>query len=517
VDKPKTLATDLSAGLVVFLVALPLCLGIASASDVPPVYGIIAGAIGGIVTGFISKSPLSVSGPAAGLVAVVSTAISQLNGNIAAFQLALVLAGLMQLAFGFLKAGAIASFIPNSVIKGMLAGIGVVIILKQIPHACGWDRDYEGDFGFLSKFGNTFVDIGKALSTLKPSAVLVFLLGAFVIMLWESKLLKSKSFTKLIPGPLVAVVVGSGLNSIFGSRLPAFYLRNEDQHLVHLPSFQEMVNSFRLPDFTAISNQVVWMTAATVAVVASVETLLSIDAADKLDPQHRATPPNRELIAQGVGNSLCGLLGGLPVTSVVVRTSANAYAGAKSKISTIFHGFLLVVCAIFLTQILNTIPLAVLASILILIGWKLTKPSVIKAMYAQGQDQFLPFICTLMGVVFLDLLKGVAFGLVIGLFYIIRANHHRSFTIVNDENNYLLRFNKDITFTSKASLTKILSEIPDNSKLIVSGVKADYIDSDIFDILNDFTTSSKERGIEVELLQIEGKSWTSRMKTLKPS
>lgn len=483
----------------------------------PPVYGIIAGAVGGIVTGFISKSPLSVSGPAAGLVAVVSTAITQLNGNIAAFQLALILAGVMQLLFGFLRAGAIASFIPNSVIKGMLAGIGVVIILKQIPHALGWDRDYEGDFGFLGKFGNTFVDIAKAVTTLKPSAVLVFLVGALVILLWESKLLKSKSFTKLIPGPLVAVVAGALLNSSFATQLPGFYLKREDQHLVNLPSFTEMIRSFRLPDFSAINNQVVWITAVTLAVVASIETLLSIDAADKLDPQHRVTPPNRELIAQGVGNSLCGFLGGLPVTSVVVRTSANAYAGAKSKLSTIIHGVLLVVCAVFLTQVLNTIPLAVLASILILIGWKLTKPAIIKGMYQQGFDQFLPFICTLLGVVFLDLLKGVGFGLIIGLFFVIRANHHRSFTIVNDENNYLLRFNKDITFTSKATLNKILMEIPDNSKLIVSGVKADYIDSDIFDILHDFTASSRERGIEVELLQIEGKSWSSRMKPLKSS
>lgn len=509
----SSVGSDISAGLVVFLVALPLCLGIASASGVPPIFGLVAGAIGGIVTGAISRSPISVSGPAAGLVAIILTALAQLNNNFAALQLAIVLAGAIQIILGFLRLGSLANFIPNSVIKGMLAGIGVVIILKQIPHALGWDKDYEGDFEFLSRFGSTFVDIGKAVASANPGAILIFVVGSAIILFWDSKRMKALAFTKFVPGALIAVVAGVLLNELFKTLTitPSLALSAEDNHLVKIPTYQELVQSFSLPDWSAINNKTVWVTAFTIAIVASIETLLSIDAADKLDTQRRVTPPNRELVAQGIGNTLCGVLGGLPVTSVVVRTSANAYAGATSKVSTISHGFLLVIAATLGAAFLNKIPLAVLASVLILVGYKLAKPSDIKKVYESGLDQFVPFIVTLLGVVFTDLLKGVIVGFFLGIYFIIRANHHRSFTLVSDDNNYLLRFNKDITFTSKANLTTLLDSIPDNSNLVVSGVKSDFIDSDILDILHDFVESSKYRGITTQLQQIDGKTWSKKM------
>ncbi len=513
--KQSTWGSDLPAGLVVFLVALPLCLGIATASGATPLAGIIAGALGGILVGAISGSPLSVSGPAAGLVAIVLTALTQLNNSYQAFQVSLIIAGVIQILLGVLKLGSVANFVPNSVIKGMLAGIGVVIILKQVPHALGWDKDYEGDFGFFSKFGNTFTDIAKAVMTITPTALVIFLIGVVIIQFWESKPMKSQGWTKFIPGPLVAVVVGAIINTLLQSSNPALSLKSEDKHLVNLPATSELTSSLTMPDWSAIQMPAVWITAITLAVVASLETLLSIDAADKLDEQRRATPTNRELVAQGIGNGVSGLLGGLPLTSVVVRTSANAYSGGKSKKSTIFHGVLLAVAVISIPSLLNTIPLAVLASVLIMVGWKLTKPSVIKKVYADGLDQFVPFILTLLGVVFTDLLKGVIFGLVAGLIYVIKANHHKAFTLVNDRELYLLRFNKDITFTNKVALRNLLDQIPDNCHLVISGTKADFVDHDILEMIRDFSASGSYRGIEVELTDVEDKTWFINMRRHK--
>ena len=508
----STWGSDLPAGLVVFLVALPLCLGIATASGATPLAGIIAGALGGILVGAISKSPLSVSGPAAGLVAIVLTALKDLNGSYQAFQVALIIAGLIQIVLGLLRLGAIANFVPNSVIKGMLAGIGVVIILKQIPHALGWDKEYEGDFGFVSKFGNTFTDIAKALMTITPTALIIFLIGVAIIAFWESKPMKAQAWTKFLPGPLVAVVVGALVNTFLASSNPSLALQAADNHLVTLPATTELTKSMSAPDWSAIELPAVWITAITLAVVASLETLLSIDAADKLDDQRRATPTNLELVAQGVGNGVSGLLGGLPLTSVVVRTSANAYSGGKSKKATIFHGVLLAVAAISIPSLLNKIPLAVLASVLIMVGWKLTKPSVIKKVYGDGLDQFIPFILTLLGVVFTDLLKGVIVGLLAGLVYVVKANHHKSFTLVSDGDLWLLRFNKDITFTNKVGLRNTLDQIPDNVTLIINATKSDFVDHDILEMVRDFAESGKYRGITVEMTDVENKTWFINMR-----
>jgi len=508
----STWGSDLPAGLVVFLVALPLCLGIATASGATPLAGIIAGAVGGILVGAISKSPLSVSGPAAGLVAIVLTALKDLNGSYQAFQVALIIAGLIQIVLGLLRLGAIANFVPNSVIKGMLAGIGVVIILKQIPHALGWDKEYEGDLGFVSKFGNTFTDIAKAVMTITPTALIIFLIGVAIIAFWESKQMKAQAWTKFLPGPLVAVVVGALANTFLASSNPSLALQAADNHLVTLPATAELTKSMSAPNWSAIELPAVWITAITLAVVASLETLLSIDAADKLDDQRRATPTNLELVAQGVGNGVSGLLGGLPLTSVVVRTSANAYSGGKSKQSTIFHGVLLAVAAISIPSLLNTIPLAVLASVLIMVGWKLTKPSVIKKVYRDGLDQFIPFMMTLLGVVFTDLLKGVVVGLLAGLVYVVKANHHKSFTLVSDGDMWLLRFNKDITFTNKVGLRNTLDQIPDNVTLIINATKSDFVDHDILEMVRDFAESGKYRGITVEMTDVENKTWFINMR-----
>lgn len=511
----STWGNDLPAGLVVFLVALPLCLGIATASGATPLSGIIAGALGGMLVGAISKSPLSVSGPAAGLVAIVLTALEGFKGQAnpyQAFQVALIIAGALQIVLGILRLGAVANFVPNSVIKGMLAGIGVVIILKQIPHALGWDKSYEGDLGFVGRFGNTFVDIGKAVMTITPTALVIFLIGVVIIYFWESKPMKAQVWTKYVPGPLVAVVAGAVVNSILASSRPDLALRTADLHLVTLPGTSELTSALTFPDWSAIRLPAVWITAVTLAVVASLETLLSIDAADKLDEQRRATPTSRELVAQGVGNSVSGLLGGLPLTSVVVRTSANAYSGARTKKATIVHGVLLAVAAVSIPSLLNTIPLSVLASVLIMVGWKLTKPEVIKKVYNDGLDQFIPFILTLLGVVFTDLLKGVVFGLLAGLVYVLKANHHKSFTLVHDGDLWLLRFNKDITFTNKVGLRSMLDQIPDNVTLIINATKSDFVDHDILEMVKDFAESGKYRGITVEMTDVDNKTWFINMR-----
>jgi MFS superfamily sulfate permease-like transporter len=510
--KSSTWGSDLPAGLVVFLVALPLCLGIANASEASPLAGIVAGAIGGIVVGLISGSPLSVSGPAAGLVAIVVAALGTLGGSFQAFQLAVLLSGVIQIGLGVLRLGMVANFVPNSVIKGMLAGIGVVIILKQIPHALGRDKSFEGDFAFVSKLGNTFVDIFKAFATASPGAIIIFLVSALIIIAWDLPKMKKLSLTKFIPGALVAVIVGSVMNELFVKFAPHLALLMADDHLVKLPATGELLGSFKLPDWQAISNPAVLTIACTLAIVGSLETLLSIDAADKLDEQRRVTSPNRELIAQGIGNSFSGLVGGLPLTSVVVRTSANVYSGGKTKISTIFHGVLLAAAAVSIPFLLNKIPLSCLAAVLILVGWKLTKPALFKKMFNSGYDQFLPFIVTLLGVVFTDLLKGVVVGIIVGLFFVIRSNQHKGLTLVNEGDMYLLRFNKDVAFTSKASLQSLLAKIPDNSDVVINGTKADFVDHDIVDMLNDFAENAKYRNIGVELKDINDKTWIGNMR-----
>jgi hypothetical protein len=501
---------DIPAGIVVFLVALPLCLGIALASGAPLFSGVIAGMVAGLVVSLFSGSELSVSGPAAGLAVVVLAAIQSLGFE--AFALALVLSGVLQIAFGFLRAGVIGDYIPNSVIKGMLAAIGVVIILKQLPHALGDDHDFEGDDAFHQPDGkNTFSEILEALSRLSPGAILITLCCIALLLFWETPLRKRLRWTSAIPGPLVCVLLGTGLNELYGAVAPGWKLTAENDHLVKLPvmnSLGEFLGAFRLPAFGQIGRLEVWVTAVTIALVGSVETLLCLEATDKLDPEKRISDTDRELRAQGVGNILSGLIGGLPITSVIVRSSANVYAGARTRLSAFVHGLLMLVAALLLAGMLNHVPLSALASILLLVGYKLSSLKIIKEMWAQGRSQFIPFGVTVVAIVFTDLLKGIGIGLLTSVFFVIRSNHHAAITLVHQDSDWLVRFNKDVSFIHKAELKRRLSEIPDRANAIIDGNKALYIDHDIYDTLKEFETAASYRGIRMEYHNIFGKEIT---------
>ena len=503
----KYLKSDASAGLVVFLVALPLCLGIALASGAPLFAGLLAGIIGGTVVALLSGSEVSVSGPAAGLAVIVATAIQHL-GSFPVFQTAIVLAGLLQLGFGALKWGSVADYVPSPVLKGMMAGIGIVIILKQIPHAVGRDPHYAGDLSFLAWAGNNaFADILKALYASNGEAIIISLSCMLLILAWDRPWLKQFHFTKLLPGALAAVILGTALNEVFRAFFGSFYLRAEDGHLVALPvvnSADAFMKLFSFPDFGALLRQDVWMTAVTLAVVASLETLLSLEASEKLDPFKRISSPNRELLAQGAGNLCSGFVGGLPITSVVVRTSANVYAGARTRMSAFIHGCLLLVAVLAIPGWLNHVPLSCLAAILILIGYKLAKLKLFTSLYRAGWAQFLPFVATVLGVVLLDLLKGVMLGLAVGLFYVLRSNHHQALAVENDGNFYSLRFNKDMSFLNKADLKRQLAAIPDGAELVIDGHHAKFVDTDIDDVIADFLENARHRRIKVELRHIQG-------------
>lgn len=496
----NTLKHDLPAGSVVFLVALPLCLGIALASGAPMLAGVIAGVVGGIVIGALSGSHVSVSGPAAGLTVIVVSAIQSL-GSYRGFLVAVVLSGVLQLVFGVLRFGIIADYVPNSVIKGMLASIGILIIMKQIPHALGSDQDYEGDFRFLEIGGNnTLSSLVKAVASASMGALLIFGLSMALILLWEKLAKRSRPF-QIIPGPLAVVVLGIGLNQLFASVMPAMHL-NAPEHLVNLPvpaSIDDFFKQFTFPDFSAITNTALWKVAATIAVVGSLETLLSLEAADRLDPYKRISSSSRELRAQGIGNIVCGMIGGVPITSVVVRTAANVESGARTRLSAIIHGVLLLTSVVLLPRVLSLTPLASLATILIMVGFKLTKPALYRTVYSQGLSQFIPFIFTVLAVVFTDLLTGVMLGMVCGVFFVIRTNHHEAITVVNQDLNYLFRFTKDASFINKNEFRRKLRELPNGAHVVIDGTRALFIDHDIMEIVDDFAELAPYRDIHIQL------------------
>ena len=492
---------DGPAGTVVFLVALPLCLGIALASGAPLFAGIIAGAVGGLMVSALSGSQVSVSGPAAGLTMLVSAAIHDL-GSYNVFLAAVMLAGVIQFGLGVLRAGVIADYVPNGVIKGMLAAIGLVIILKQIPHALGRDKDFEGDFHFIEPGqSNTLTDIVSGVLSASPGAIMISVLSLLVLIFWDRLAGGGNRFFAMVPGPLAVVGLGIGLNQAFGAFAPGLQL-TAPEHMVALPVFQsakELLAQLTHPDFSALANPQVWTVAATIAVVASLESLLSLEAADRLDPYKRISPPNRELRAQGIGNFISGLLGGLPVTSVVVRTSANVYAGARTWRSSFIHGLLLLGSVLLIPQLLNLTPLACLAAVLLTVGYKLTKPKLYKEMWKLGLNQFLPFVVTVVAIVFTGLLEGVIIGLILGLFFVVRSNHHECVTVVNQDNYFLLRLNKDATFVNKSELRRILRKIPEGTRLILDGTRALYIDRDIREVVEDFQKLAPYKNIAVEL------------------
>ncbi len=506
--KAAYLSQDLPAGLSVFLVALPLCLGIALASGAPLFSGLVAGMIGGIVVGLLSGSEVSVSGPAAGLAVIVADAIVKI-GSYEAFLVAVVLAGVMQFILGIIKAGRFSSFFPDSVIKGMLVAIGIVIILKQIPHALGRDNDYEGEFEFqqLADGENTLSEIYRAVETASPGAVIISVISLLILISWERLAGRSTStFFKNVPGALVVVIIGVALNEFFRVAVPTWYLGDTaHQHMVQIPTIapgKSIFSIFDFPDFSILGNPRVYGIAATIALVASLETLLNLEASDRLDSAKRVSSTNQELLAQGVGNMLSGMIGGLPVTSVVVRTSANVYAGAKTRMSAVFHGIYLLVAVFVGGALLNLIPLSCLAAVLIMVGYKLAKPSVFKKTYRDGWSQFVPFMVTVVGIVFTDLLIGIALGAVVGIIYVLYTNFQSTFRVVRNEHKVTIEFEKDLYFLSKPQLKEALSDLRPGDEVVVDGTKAQFIDHDIYNMLHDYSETAKVQGINYELRNV---------------
>ncbi|MFT5878862.1 MAG: MFS superfamily sulfate permease-like transporter, partial [Dokdonia sp.] len=482
--------------------AMPLCLGIALASGAPLYAGIISGIIGGIVVGSLSGSALGVSGPAAGLAVIVLTAINDLP-SYEIFLVAVILAGIIQLVMGYIRAGIIGYYFPSSVIHGMLTGIGILIFLKQLPHAFGYDADSEGDMEFLQSDGhNTFTELYYMLENITPGAMIITGVSLIILIVWDTKKMKSLSFTKIIPGPLVAVASGIILNMYFKS-IPSLTISSD--HLVSIPvptSVDEFMGNFKFPDFSGLGITKVYITAIVIAVVASLETLLSLEAADKLDPQKRISPANRELKAQGIGNIVAGLIGGIPVTQVIVRSSANIQTGGKSKLSSILHGVWLLLSIMFIPQLLNQIPLATLAAVLLLVGYKLAKPSLFKKMYAQGMEQFLPFIVTIIAMLLSDLLIGIGLGMLVAIFVILKNNLRVPFSIMKgqlkDKHHLKMVLSEDVTFLNKAAIQNTLASLPNDTHIIIDGTQTHFMHYDVIEIFEDFDTNASSRNILVE-------------------
>lgn len=485
---------DLPAGLVVFLVALPLCLGIAQASGAPLVAGLVAGVVGGVVVAAISGSALSVSGPAAGLAVIVATGIAQLGFE--AFLVAVVIAGALQVVMGGLRLGVIAHFFPSAVIKGMLAAIGVLIILKQAPHAVGYDADFFGSDSWTTVDGTTASTLARAFEAFSPAAAITSLVCIVIMVGWPT--LQRTQALRLIPAALLAVVGGAVVVVL----LAETGLVLEAEHLVSLP--HNVADALMRPALSRITDPAVWQVALTIAVVASLETLLSLEAVDRLDPERRISPPNRELVAQGVGNICSGLLGGLPVTSVIVRSSANVQAGGKTRLAAIAHGLLLLAGVWFLAPLLNRVPLAALAVVLIVVGFKLTTPSLWRSMYRSGASQFVPFVVTIAAIVGTDLLKGTLIGVVVGLYFGVRAQQRNAIEVITSDGRIDVVFHKDMTFLQKARLKEIVRSIPPGSAVVFDRRKVDYVDADIDELLAEYLREAPRRAIRAEIVAGDG-------------
>lgn len=505
----KHIKSDLPASIVVFFVALPLCLGIALASGAPLFSGLIAGIIGGIVVGALSGSHIGVSGPAAGLAAIVLTAIGTLGG-FENFLVAVVLGGLIQILFSILKAGVIAYYFPSSVIKGMLTGIGIIIILKQIPHFFGYNASPEGDFAFVQMDGeNTFSGIFQAFKSISPGATLIAIVALTILILWDKVLTKKAKIFQLIQGPLVAVVLGI---IYFVVTKDDAYWGIGSEFLVSVPipeSLETAGNLLSFPNFAVITKTEIWITAFTIALVASLETLLCVEATDKLDPFKRTTPTNKELFAQGVGNTISGLVGGLPVTQVIVRSSANIQSGGRTKASAIIHGFFLLISVILIPKLLNMIPLSVLAAILFIVGYKLAKPALFKKMYTLGWKQFVPFVVTVVGIVFTDLLVGIGLGLLVGIVVILLKSYQNShFLHIEDKSNgkhkIKMTLAEEVTFFNKGAILKELDSLPNDTYLELNVLNTRYLDNDIIEILEDFAFKANQRNIDIQLVSERG-------------
>ncbi len=496
---------DFKSGIVVFLVALPLCMGIALACKVPLFSGIISGIIGGIIVTVFSGSKYSVSGPAAGLTAIVISSIALL-GSYQLFLAALVVAGIFQIILGFLKAGGIGNLIPNAVIKGMLAGIGIILIIKQLPHLFGYDKDPEGDMEFIQMDGeNSFTELIHMVNFITPGSIIIGIVSIIIILIGNQKFYKNDKILSLIPAPLLVVIFGVLLNISFSNYE---FLKIDEQHLVSIPSiksFADLKSNIIFPNFEELLTKNFWVVAFTLAIVASIETLLSIEAVDKLDPDKNQSNSNKELIAQGIGNISCGLIGGLPVTSVIVRSSANINSGAKSKASAVIHSVLLLVCVLILPNVLNLIPNACLAAILIITGYKLTNVSLIKTTFKSGVEQFLPFIVTITVMLLTDILKGVGAGLLIAVIFIIKDNIKASFDstsqFIDGKMYYIVKLPQHLTFFNKGFLIKFFNSVQENSMISIDYSINKKINSDAKDVIDDFIQTSNKKNIEVQLIK----------------
>ncbi|KAA9339267.1 SulP family inorganic anion transporter [Hymenobacter busanensis] len=503
----NSLSKDLPSGLVVFLVALPLCLGISLASGAPLLSGLIAGIVGGVVVSWLSGSQLSVSGPAAGLTTIVLGGISSM-GSYQGFLVAVVLAGAIQALMGALKAGVIGMYFPTSVIRGMLAAIGLILILKQIPHFLGGDSDFFEDLNFFQSDGlNTFSEIGRAMEQLQPGALVIGVVSLLILLVWERPFIRRNRVLQLVPGALIVVLVAIALNLAFDALQPGWRVANT--HLVRLPqirSLQDVAGLLTFPDWSVLSSSKVYVLALTIAIVASLESLLSVEAVDKLDPHKRRTPPNRELMAQGAGNFISGMLGGLPLTAVIVRSSANINAGGQTRLSAFSHGLLLLMAVLFLSQVLNLIPLSALAAVLLTVGYKLTKPALYRTQWKLGWAQFLPFIVTVVVILFTDLLKGVGVGLVLAMFYILKANAESAFFFHHEPSfqphTVHLKLSEHVSFLNKAAIATTLDRIKAGTHLILDGTDSVAIDYDVLEAIENFRQSAAERGVELELRNI---------------
>jgi MFS superfamily sulfate permease-like transporter len=501
--------SDLPAGLVVFLVALPLCLGIALASGAPMFAGLIAGIVGGTIVAFMSDSQLGVSGPAAGLVVIVLAGIAEL-GSFEAFLLAVAIGGLLQFLMGLAKAGFVAYYFPSSVIKGMLVAIGIIIFLKQIPHAVGYDGDPMGDLAFLQLDGETtFSELGHMMGFLNPGAIVISVISLAILILWQQNFIKKQQFSNVVPGALVAVGVGLGLNVIFTQFIPSFALSAE--HLVTIPVLQEgetVLNLLTFPDFSQLGNPAIYKIALILAIVASLETLLTAEATDKLDPYRRITPPNKELRAQGIGNLVSGLIGGLPITQVIVRSSANIQSGGKTKAASVFHGILLTVSVLAFPAILNMIPLASLAAILIMVGFKLARPTVFKEVFKLGWQQSVPFLTTIVAILVTDLLVGIGIGMAVAVFLILRNHFLNAFSFhrieSTDHHRQRLVLAEEVSFLNKASILKQLNELPDETIVEIDARQTVHMDYDVWELINEFKQTAKRKRIELSLIGFPG-------------
>lgn len=504
----KNIKTDLPASLVVFFVALPLCLGIALASGAPLFSGIISGIIGGIVVGSISGSSIGVSGPAAGLAVVVLTAITELGYEL--FLVAVVIAGLLQILMGILKAGVIGYFFPSSVIKGMLSAIGIIIFLKQIPLALGY-KEGETPYAFFETTGyDLFRSLSHMVDAIAPGVVVITAISLTILLLWEKVLAQKHKVFKLVPGPLVAVIVGIIYQLIFSGSGSVFEITGSNLVTVPVPdNASDFFNQFIFPDFSQLGNQQLYIVAITIAIVASLETLLSVEATDKLDPQKRVTPTNRELVAQGIGNTFSGLVGGLPITQVIVRSTANVMNGGRTKLSAIVHGFLLLFSVVLIAEYLNLIPLGVLAAVLLIIGYKLANPKQFFTLRKLGKSQFIPFVVTVVAIVATDLLVGILLGLAVGIITILINSYKNShFLHIEDKSNGVhiikMELAEEVTFLNKGAIQRELYSLPENSYVTLNVTKTKSLDLDILEILDDYAVTAKRKNITINLVSERG-------------